>query len=335
MPAPPDWLLFFRRPFPSANMVVIRGARPILVDTGFGSDARETEHLLRAAGIPPEQLALIVNTHYHCDHAGGNHSLQRDYGIPIAAHAWDGALINRRDRGACAAEWLDQPVEPYRVDLMLDDGDVLDAGGVTLRVLHTPGHTLGHIALHAADDQVAILGDTAHADDVAWLNPFREGAGALDRAESTVARLAALGLRWACSGHGPAMTDPPAALAAAAQRLAGWRAGPERLAWHAMKRIFAYALMILPDGGLDAADVAPYLLDCPWFADFSRYAFDREPAAMVQPLLDEMLRSGAARWQNDRLVPGAPFRPPAPGWLRGSGHPRDWPATLATGNGAP
>src|SRR3954466_9619358 len=72
---PPPWLTFFQRPFPSANMALLHGPRPVLFDTGFGSDADETESLLRQAGTPPDHLALIVNSHYHCDHVGGNHAL--------------------------------------------------------------------------------------------------------------------------------------------------------------------------------------------------------------------------------------------------------------------
>jgi len=123
-------------------MVLIRGEHPILVDTGFGGNLPETENLLRGAGVPPEELALIVNTHYHCDHVGGKSGLQRRYGTPIAAHRWDADLINRRDREVCSAEWLDQPVEPYRVDRPLSGGDEIETGSVSLQVLHTPGHTL-------------------------------------------------------------------------------------------------------------------------------------------------------------------------------------------------
>jgi glyoxylase-like metal-dependent hydrolase (beta-lactamase superfamily II) len=43
-----------------------------------------------------------------------------------------------------------------------------------LQVIHTPGHTLGHISLYAPDEQILILGDAVHGDDVAWINPFRE-----------------------------------------------------------------------------------------------------------------------------------------------------------------
>ncbi len=59
----PDWLHFFERPYPSANMVLIRSSRPILIDSGFGSDITLTETLLREAGVPSQALTLIANTH--------------------------------------------------------------------------------------------------------------------------------------------------------------------------------------------------------------------------------------------------------------------------------
>jgi hydroxyacylglutathione hydrolase len=73
---PPNWLRFVERPFPSANSVVIAGSNPVLVDTGYGSDLRWTESLLVERGIDPAGLSLVVNTHYHSDHVGGNAGLQ-------------------------------------------------------------------------------------------------------------------------------------------------------------------------------------------------------------------------------------------------------------------
>jgi hydroxyacylglutathione hydrolase len=163
-------------------MVVIAGDEPVLVDTGYGSDLARTEELLAESGIGPADLSLLVNTHHHSDHVGGNAGLQGAHGAPVAAHRWEAQMVNRRDPEACSARWLDQPVEPYRVDVPLSEGDQIDAGGVRLEVLHTPGHTLGHLSLWEPEERVLILGDAAHADDVAWINPYREGEGAIGRA---------------------------------------------------------------------------------------------------------------------------------------------------------
>src|SRR6266487_1492314 len=136
------------------HMVLLRGKHPMLVDTGFGSDLPETIQLLRDAGVAPEQLELVINTHYHSDHTGGNSGLQERYNIPIAAHVWDAAMINGRDWEACSVDWLNQPVEPYEVQQALDEGSEISLDKRVLKVLHTPGHTLGHIVLYEPDEQV-------------------------------------------------------------------------------------------------------------------------------------------------------------------------------------
>ena len=326
MTHPPDWLTFFKRTYPSANMVLLRGERPMLVDTGFRSDLPATEKLLREAGVPPEDLSLIVNTHYHSDHVGGNSGLQSRYGIPIAAHRWDADIVNHRDREVSSAEWLDQPVEPYEVNLPLSEGGEIEAGDTVLQVIHTPGHTLGHISLYAPDEQILILGDAVHGDDVAWINPFREGAGALQRTLETLDRLVDLPVSLAYSGHGVVIEDLGGAIDAARQRYAKWLDEPQKAHWHGCKRIFAYALMI--KGGFTEEEVAPYLLRCAWFEDYARHGFDAEPEDFVEPLLEEMLRSKAAGWQDGKLVVLAPHSSPPAGWPSGPAWPKDWPRLL-------
>ena len=329
--AQPAWLHLFERTFPSANMVLVRGETPVLIDTGFGSDAAQTRALLFSAGVPAERLALVVNTHYHSDHVGGNFDLQSRYGLPIAAHRWEAGVVNSRDKEACGARWLRQPVEPYTVSRFLTDGDEVSAGGVMLRVLHTPGHTLGHISLFEERERILICGDAVHKDDVAWLNPFREGVGAAERAMDSLERLLRLRARWACSGHGAPMNEPNAALHSALRRYERWLEEPERAAWHGMKRIFTFALMI--EGGLLEAEVAAYLGSSPWFRDYSTYVFGLEPENLISPLLQEMQRSEAALWREvenakgvkeRRFVATAEHRVPHD-WWPDKAKPSAWP----------
>lgn len=92
---PPHWLPFVERPFPSSNIVVIAGDKPVLVDTGYGSDLARTEGLLAERGIGPADLSLVVNTHHHSDHVGGNARLRGRHGARPPpdwhpAHPWPG-----------------------------------------------------------------------------------------------------------------------------------------------------------------------------------------------------------------------------------------------------
>lgn len=312
-----------QRRFPSANIALVAGPRPILVDTGFGSDLPEIEGLLRELGVPPWRLHLIANTHAHVDHAGGNHGLQQAYGIPVAAGREDADRVNSRHPNACGAWFLDHPVAHYQVSRVLEDGEELDTGAVVLRVLATPGHTPGHLSFYAPAERVLILGDVFHRDDVALLNLCLGGPDPLEQMMATLDRLAALPVAWACSGHGPRIEDFPAALDAARRRCEKWRCQPQKIGWHACKRIFGYALML--EGGMDAARIREYLLNAPWFVQSSRKIFERAPEEFVEPLVAEMLRSGAARWQDGRLVAVTPYTPLPDGWIRPDMRPHLWP----------
>lgn len=323
----PAWLHVARCDAPSANMALVRGARPLLVDSGFGHDPRRTEAWLRSLGVEPGELEFVVNTHYHADHVGGNYDLQAGHGIPVAAHAWDAAIVNARHPEACAARWLDQPVRPYAVDKPLADGDVLDAGGPQLLVVHTPGHTLGHVALFEPEERVLLAGDLVHEGDVGWLNPYREGVASIALALASVERLAALDARFAVSGHGPPMRDPARSLAVAHDRYTAWLDHPDRAAWHAVKRGFSYALMTR--GGIPRDAVRTFLLSQPWFCDLARHGLRTEPADLVESLCAELVRAGAAAWRDGVLTPLAPHEPLPPGWPAGPREPAGWPSTTS------
>ena len=315
-------IIFFERKFPSANMILIKDPLPILIDTGFGSDAQNTEKLIKVAGVSPEELHLIVNTHYHSDHVGGNSHLQKNYGVTIAAHKWDAHLINSGDHEACSAEWLDQPVEPYRIDRKLSHNDEIDTGSRSLKVLHTPGHTLGHISLYEPEEEILICGDLFHKNDIGWLNIFREGVTSIQQSMESLDRLSLLRIGTAYSGHGPQIEDPQATIDVARKRFDKWLSAPEKVSWHACKRIFSFTL-IMKDG-LAKEEMDHYLLQCGWFQDFARYAFQLQPEEFVQVLLDEMIRSGAAIWHSNHLIAATPYQAPHKKWINHNIKPKDW-----------
>lgn len=294
----------------------------MLVDTGFGSGGAELELRLASAGVTPADVDLVVNTHWHSDHVGGNHRWQADHGVAVAAARADADAVNRRDPAACLAEWLDQPVEAYRVDHPLDHGDVVFAGEAEWQVLATPGHTPNHISLYQPDERVLVLGDLVHADDIGWINLALDGPAAVTAAIRSVELLADLPVRYALPGHGGAIDDPPSAFARALERLGRFAADPHRVGWHACKRIFAFALMIR--GGIAVADVHAYLVGRPWLADHAVQVFGTTPDRFAAELLAEMRRAGAVREQDGVMVAATPHESPGRGWLTGSGRPRDW-----------
>lgn len=313
----PTWVRWQLRPFPDANLLFLPGPHPALVDSGFVGHADETRDWAQAqAG---GRVELVVNTHWHSDHVGGNAALQAT-GTVVAASAPDAAAVRRRDPGCCLAEYLDQPVSPYTVDRPLDDGEAVHLGETEWQVVRTPGHTPGHLSLWQPDERLLVVGDALSDYDVGWVATALDGPDATAVAVASLERLDALGPRVLLPAHGPIPADPSAALATAHRRAQRLVDDPDGAVWYGARRIFAYALMIR--GGLPVDTVEDYLLARDWLADAARLL--RRPAPeLAAELVATMLRSGAVVERDRLLAAAADHTPVAPATLD-QPWPRNW-----------
>jgi hydroxyacylglutathione hydrolase len=134
----------------------------IVIDGGDGAD--EVAERLRRNGW---RAKFLVHTHAHIDHIGDLGRLRELTGAKALLHAADSGLYRALPM---QARWLGLAAAPPVVELdgELRDGDVIEAGGIRCRVLHTPGHTLGSVSFEAAGDATATLftGDTLFAGSI-------------------------------------------------------------------------------------------------------------------------------------------------------------------------
>ncbi|MGI5864449.1 MAG: MBL fold metallo-hydrolase [Myxococcales bacterium] len=125
----------------------------LLIDPG--ADLEALARLLEKTGFT---LAAIVNTHAHIDHVGAVAEAKRRFGAPYWLHEADKGLL-----GALPVQAMmfgfPAPEVP-EVDRWLNDGDALELGKATGRVIHTPGHSPGGCCLYFPDDKLVFTGDT-------------------------------------------------------------------------------------------------------------------------------------------------------------------------------
>jgi glyoxylase-like metal-dependent hydrolase (beta-lactamase superfamily II) len=314
----PAWLTWRLRPFPDANLLLLHGRQPALVDSGFVGHAAQTADWVRAR---TGQLALVVNTHWHSDHVGGNGLLQAG-GAGIAASAPDALAVARRDPGCCQAEYFDQPVAPYTVDERLDDGQVVRLGDADWEVLHTPGHTPGHLALWQPEERLLVVGDALSDYDVGMVNLALDGPDAANIALASLQRLAELEPRVLLPSHGPIPADAGAAFASALRRAQRLVDDPGGAVWYTARRVFAFALMIR--GGIPVDTVESYLHARAWLTDAARL-LNHSPEALATELINTMLRGGSIVLRSGRLHAALEHTPVAPASLQVP-MPRVWPA---------
>lgn len=107
----------------------------------------EGERILAALAAADLQLEMIVNTHGHFDHIGGNRLLVERTGAPLLIHEQDRPLLPRAAEHA-AKYGLPAAASPEPTRT-LADGEIITLGEVRLEVIHVPGHSPGGICLLA------------------------------------------------------------------------------------------------------------------------------------------------------------------------------------------
>ncbi|SDX65380.1 MBL fold metallo-hydrolase [Marinobacter mobilis] len=120
-----------------------------------GGDLDRIRAAIAEEGVSVEKILL---THAHIDHAGGTAELAKELSLPIEGPQkdddfWIQALPQQ-------SQMFGFPVpEVFTPDRWLEDGDTVTVGNVELQVIHTPGHTPGHVVFYEPATQLALVGD--------------------------------------------------------------------------------------------------------------------------------------------------------------------------------
>ena len=127
-----------------------------------GGDLERIRAAADKLGVTIEKLLI---THGHIDHAGGTAKLARELGVPVEGpQEEDRFWIAGMPQQSKMFGFPD--VESFEPDRWLHEGDTVTVGEETLRVIHAPGHTPGHVVFFHADARLAIVGDVLFAGSI-------------------------------------------------------------------------------------------------------------------------------------------------------------------------
>ena len=141
-------------------------------------DPADADACIAAVDAAGGRLDMILLTHHHDDHVAGTDAVRARYGCPVVGAAADARRLPRLDRAVA-------------------EGDTVALGDSSLRVIDTPGHTVGHIAFFGGGNHVLVCGDTLFS-----LGCGRLLEGSAADMYASLRKLAALpGDTLVCCGH--------------------------------------------------------------------------------------------------------------------------------------
>ena len=147
-------------------------------------------------------IKYVLDTHAHFDHTDANGAIVQATGAPLALHPQDLPLL--KHSGGAAFFGLQADPSPLP-DLELHDGDELEVGKLCFRVLHTPGHTPGHVCFYEPAEGVIFDGDVLFYRGVGRTDlPGGSWRQLMDSIQQVLFALPEDTVVY--SGHGPATT---------------------------------------------------------------------------------------------------------------------------------
>jgi 2-aminobenzoylacetyl-CoA thioesterase len=205
---------------PWSPSYLLNGRRPVLFEAGFHCMGRFYERDIRSA-LSSRSPEILFLTHVHWDHCGASSYLKKAFpGLKIAASARARAITRRPNalrlmeelsggvmpliegmEGIDAGLLIREPFEPFEVDMVLEEGQVIPLGGdMSVLVLASPGHTSDLLSYYIPEEKILIA---TEASGILWQNGL-VGAEFLvdfDRYMASLRRIADMDVEILCQGH--------------------------------------------------------------------------------------------------------------------------------------
>jgi glyoxylase-like metal-dependent hydrolase (beta-lactamase superfamily II) len=297
----PAGVQVFQRGWLSSNNLLIQGqAQCALIDSGYCTHAPQTLALVVSA-LKGRALDVLVNTHLHSDHCGGNAALQAAYpALRTLIPPGQAGYVRDWDPYALTYVPTGQSCPQFVFNDVLQPGSEVGLGDLQWQVHAAPGHDTHSVILFEPLSRTLVAADALWERGFGVVFPELDGEDAFEAVAETIAVIEGLQPALVIPGHGAPFSNVAVAIAVARQRLDSFVSNPAKHVQYAAKVLLKFKL-------LDARQIARAALvdwaaDTPYFvAMFSKHFAGMEFAQGVDQLVTELVRSGAATLQGDVL----------------------------------
>jgi glyoxylase-like metal-dependent hydrolase (beta-lactamase superfamily II) len=291
----PAGLHVFERGWLSANNILFTdGDKTLMVDSGYCTHSAQTLSLVETA-LGNRPLDILVNTHLHSDHCGGNAALQARYPalqtlIP-PGHAqqvaqWDAVALTYLPTG--------QLCPRFKFDQTLQPGKEIRFGAVEWQIHAAAGHDPHSVIFFEPASKLLISADALWENGFGVVFPELEGADAFAEVAATLDLIEHLNPKTIIPGHGRVFTYTPEVLTKARQRLDSFIDNPVKHARHAVKVLLKFKLLEVQRQLTD--EFTQWAMATPYFEQIRVRFFDAIPKGLwIEQLCAELITVGVAR----------------------------------------
>ena len=196
----------------TANTYLVLGDQITLIDTGTpGKQGDILNYLETVLKGKPEDIKTIVLTHHHMDHTGSLSELKKITNADIAVYKDDVDIISgeKPSSDPIYMRFVSRLMATFtsykyiKSNISLEENDMID----NYRVIHTPGHTPGSIALYNSDNGVVFVGDTLTYNGKRVGGPPSLLINDHEALKQSIKKISDLDSRIMLSGHGKPLIE--------------------------------------------------------------------------------------------------------------------------------
>jgi glyoxylase-like metal-dependent hydrolase (beta-lactamase superfamily II) len=271
-----------------------------LIDSGYASHSAQTVALVQST-LGTSTPDLLLNTHLHSDHCGGNAALQAMFpSLKTLIPPGQSRFVSNWDPVALSYQPTGQICPQFSFQGLLKPGTEIVLGDLVWEIHAAAGHDPHSLVFFQRDARILVSADALWENGFGIVFPELEGESAFDEVSSTLGLIEDLLPLTVIPGHGAPFVYSNEIMSHARDRLAAFVANPVKHARHAAKVLLKFKLLEVQSQS--AADFKEWALQTPYLELVrSRFFSVAKPSQWVDELMAELVLSHAARRVDDRI----------------------------------
>lgn len=301
-PSLPSGLHVFERGWLSSNNILFaNGDQTLLVDSGYCSHARQTLSLVESV-LGDRPLDMLINTHLHSDHCGGNAALQARYpaletrippGHASQVEIWDPMALTYLPTGQLCPQ--------FKFTSVLQPGSLVRFGASKWEIHAAAGHDPHSMIFFEPRHKVLISADALWENGFGVVFPELEGADAFDQVSASLDLIERLAPKTIIPGHGRVFAYSPALLNKARLRLDSFVKDPLKHARHAAKVLLKFKLLEVQKQ--DIREFWQWAVSTHYLNQIrEKFFHEQDREVWLEQLCKELVFAGVAKREGSYLV---------------------------------